>query len=76
MHPHFCIELCCIFFIVLCMWQVLCRNKDGTEDIRAISAFINEVERLFQEPKTVPVVLVATCNSKNESTVSYNLYSP
>jgi hypothetical protein len=58
------------------MWQVLCRDKDGTEDSRAISAFINEVERLFEETETFPVLLVATCNSKNESTVSYNLHSP
>ncbi|XP_021931496.1 peroxisome assembly factor 2 isoform X2 [Zootermopsis nevadensis] len=48
--------------------EVLCRDKDGTEDSRAISAFINEVERLFQETSTLPVLLVATCNSKNEST--------
>ncbi|XP_021931499.1 peroxisome assembly factor 2 isoform X4 [Zootermopsis nevadensis] len=48
--------------------KVLCRDKDGTEDSRAISAFINEVERLFQETSTLPVLLVATCNSKNEST--------
>lgn len=58
------------------MLQVLCKDKDGAEDSRAINAFITEVDRLFQETKTFPVLLVATCNSKTESTVSYNRRSP
>ncbi|PNF15634.1 hypothetical protein B7P43_G15602 [Cryptotermes secundus] len=45
--------------------EVLCRDKDGTEDTRAVSSFVSEVEKLFQETKTFPVILVATCNSKN-----------
>jgi hypothetical protein len=61
---------------VIYAFQVLCRDKDGTEDTRAISSFISEVEKLYQETKTFPVILVAACNSKNGCTVSCRLCTP
>ena len=58
------------------IFQVLCRVEDGTENSRVISAFINEVENLFQENKTFPVVLVATCNGMNKCMVSVSYCAP
>lgn len=52
--------------ILLRNLEVLCRAEDGTENCRVISAFFNEVENLFQETKTFPIVLVATCNCVNK----------
>jgi len=57
------------------IFQVLCRVEDGTENSRVTSAFINEVENLFQENKTFPVVLVATCNVMNKYMVSFSFCS-
>jgi hypothetical protein len=57
------------------IFQVLCRAEDSTENSRVISAFINEVENLFQENKTFPVVVVATCNGMNKYMVSYSFWA-
>ncbi|KAJ4436081.1 hypothetical protein ANN_18708 [Periplaneta americana] len=48
--------------------DVLCKDSNGDDDNRIISSFTNEVQELYQEARKFPVIIVATCDSKNEST--------
>lgn len=41
------------------------------EDIRAINAFNEEVKNMNQNHGDFPVIIVATCTSKNEQLVMY-----
>ncbi|PSN41188.1 hypothetical protein C0J52_04165 [Blattella germanica] len=49
--------------------EILCKEKDGDEDERVVKAFIDEIEKLYKEPKDLPVIIVAMCNSKDGNSV-------
>ncbi|XP_067006737.2 peroxisomal ATPase PEX6 isoform X2 [Anabrus simplex] len=52
------------------IFMALCKDKDGKEDSRVISAFHHEVCKLYndlQDIKSFPVIIVATCNTNNET---------